>query len=95
MKLGTKLWDLWRHFCVECKDRPITVALETTGTLSSMVASVLISLQLVSLGTVFMVWLIGSITMAGASYMRRNLMWLVLSLFYLIMNVVGLAVWIW
>lgn len=60
-----------------------------------MVASVLISLQLTSLGTVFVVWLIGSITMAGASYMRRNLMWLVLSLFYLIMNLVGLAVWIW
>jgi hypothetical protein len=83
-----------RHFVLELRTNPITVFLETVGTVSSMCASVLISLQLSSMSMVFMVWMLGSITMAGASYSRRNLMWLVLSLFYCIMNVIGFITWI-
>jgi hypothetical protein len=55
-----------------------------------MLAALLISLQLTTMVTVFLVWMLGSITMASASYLRRNLMWLLLSAFYLIMNVLGL-----
>lgn len=70
--------------------RPILISLETVGVLSSMLAALLISLQLTTMVTVFLVWMLGSITMASASYLRRNLMWLLLSAFYLIMNVLGL-----
>lgn len=85
---------LVRSYLQECKDKPVTVIMETVGVLSSMLASVFISLQLVSMPVVFIVWMLGSVTMAVSSYNRHNLMWLVLSLFYCIMNVIGLITWI-
>lgn len=72
----------------------MTVIMETVGVLSSMLASVLISLQLVSMPMVFVVWMLGSVSMAVSSYNRHNLMWLVLSVFYCIMNVIGFVTWI-
>lgn len=90
MTIWLKCKELIQHFYQEVRVRPILISLETVGVLSSMLAALLISLQLTTMVTVFLVWMLGSITMASASYLRRNLMWLLLSAFYLIMNVLGL-----
>jgi hypothetical protein len=91
LKIWRKLADLGRHFVSEWRSKPITITLETVGVMSSMLAALMISLQLTSMILVFLVWMLGSVTMACASYLRHNLMWLLLSVFYLIMNVLGLT----
>ena len=86
--------ELTREFRKEFSCRPMIVGCETVGTVSSMVASVLVSFQLVSMPWVFLLWLVGSITLSIASYYRKNLMWTLLSMFYLCMNLAGLMYWL-
>ena len=90
-KITHTVQELLGEFRKELSHHPLTVVLETTGTLVSMLAAAVLSLQLSGLVTVYILWLIGSITLSIASYYRKNLMWLLLSGFYLIMNLTGLV----
>ena len=83
--------DLAREFLAEFPCRPFVVLCETVGTISSMIASVMVSFQLTGMMAVFLLWLLGSIALSSAGILRKNLMWTLLSVFYLVMNLVGIA----
>lgn len=91
LKILSLIVDLAREFRKEFSCRPFVVCCETVGTITSMIASVMVSFQLAGMMAVFLLWLVGSVCLSTAGVLRKNLMWTLLSMFYLIMNLVGIA----
>ena len=82
-QLMDKLRQDWR-------DQPVTVSLEVVGTATSMVAAVLLSLELTGLIPVYVFWMLGSVSLMISSIQRRNMNLMMLMMFYTIMNMIGL-----
>lgn len=71
-------------------DQPVTISLEVVGTVTSMLAAVLLSLELTSLFTVYVFWMMGSVSLMISSIQRQNMNLIMLMMFYTIMNMIGL-----
>ena len=81
-KLIQKLRQDWH-------DQPVTISLEVIGTVTSMVAAVLLSFELTGLITVYVFWMIGSVSLMISSIQRQNMNLMMLMMFYTIMNMIG------
>lgn len=82
--------QFWWVFVQEWRRDPITISFELLGTVTSMLAAVLLSLQLVSLITVYWIWCLGSISLSISSKRRRNSLLFGLMMFYTVLNVIGI-----
>jgi len=89
MFLISGLSDQWKKDWNE--HRPI-FWLEMIGTLSSIAASVLVSIwaNRIDLSWVFIFWMIGSISLAISSYMRSTAWPMILMIVYTVFNLIGL-----
>jgi hypothetical protein len=92
MNIFKKIWNDWRHDIVH---NPWLFWVEICSTALNMGASAIFALTSGGGNTplilIFIMWIIGSIGMAWASY-KRNAAWLlVLMTFYTVMNIVGLS----
>jgi hypothetical protein len=84
-----RLFDQWKK---DWRENRRLFWLEMTGTLSSIVASVLVSFWAgrMDLFWVFLFWLIGSLSLALAAYIRSTAWPMLLMVIYTIFNVIGL-----
>lgn len=82
-EFGGSLCQLWHR-------DPFLFVLEVVGTVSSMIAATLISLQLASMLTVFVFWSVGSVSLTISSHKRNNSMMVLLMLFYTALNFMGI-----
>jgi len=83
------LIQIWNQLCAESRTQPVTVSLEILGTVTSMLAAVLLSFQLAGLIWVYVCWMLGSVCLTMSSYKRRNMNLIMLMTFYTIMNIIG------
>lgn len=82
---------IWSNWCHDIKHSPVLFWVEIISTVMNMAASVLMGFMSASppLLIIFVLWILGSIGMAWASF-KRNAAWmLVLMSFYTVMNIVG------
>lgn len=79
----------WRN---DFSERPVTAWLEFTGTLVSMLASGLLAsfASAPPMWIVFSLWLYGAIAMATAAYLRHNGNVMLLMLWYVGINLIGI-----
>jgi hypothetical protein len=82
-EFGGSLCELWH------RDR-LLFLLEVLGTTSSMIAAMLISMQLAGMLTVFVFWSVGSVSLTISSYKRNNSMMMLMMLFYTALNLMGI-----
>jgi hypothetical protein len=82
--------ELMQRLRQDWREQPVTVSLEVIGTATSMVAAVLLSLELTGLIPVYVFWMMGSVSLMTSSIQRKNMNLMMLMLFYTIMNMIGL-----
>lgn len=82
-----QLWDKLRQ---DWREHPVTITLEVVGTVTSMLAAVLLSFELTGLIPVYVFWMMGSMSLMISSVQRKNMNLIMLMLFYTIMNMIGL-----
>jgi hypothetical protein len=87
--LNDRLFDQWRN---DWNDNRFLFWLEMIGTTSSIVASMLVSFWAgtMNLFWVFSFWMVGSLSLALAAYIRSTAWPLLLMMVYTIFNVIGL-----
>lgn len=83
---------LFSQWISDWRDRRSLFWLEMIGTVSSLIAAVLISFWpgIIHLSWVFSFWLVGSISLAISSYMRQAAWPMLLMITYTVFNLVGL-----
>jgi hypothetical protein len=84
--------QLVEQWVKDWKYQKITFLFELVGTLSSITASVLISLypNTINLLWIFIFWLIGSVSLMISSYLRRIAWPFLLMAVYTMFNIIGL-----
>lgn len=84
---------IFRQWQLDWHTNKLLFNLELLGVASSISAAILISFypQVISLQIVFILWLIGSISLAVTSYMRSNAWPMALMVTYTVLNIVGLV----
>jgi hypothetical protein len=85
----TGIVDNWKK---DFRDNKLIFWLEMVGTLGCMVAAGLLALTAPTppLLYVYIAYMIGSSTLATASYLRNNGFWFILNLFFFSVDIVGL-----
>lgn len=81
---------LWGHIREDWHQSPLTLLLEIMGTAASMAAAILLSLEVTGLVPVYVLWMVGSVSLTFSSAKRKNINLMMLMLFYTIMNLIGL-----
>lgn len=91
--MKTILKDFWNHWKSDFKNNKMLFWFEFTGTIVSMLASILIALYANNppMLLIFNLWLYGSIAMSISFFIRRDGSALVLMLWYTGINVIGLT----
>lgn len=74
----------------ELRKDPILISVEALGTIASVIAAVVLSFNLVGVGTVYYMWCVGSLCLTFTSYRRKNSLLTGLMVFYTILNIIGL-----
>lgn len=82
--------QLIRKLRQDWHDHPVTVSLEVVGTVTSMMAAILLSFELTGLIPVYVFWMMGSVSLMTSSIQRQNMNLMMLMMFYTIMNMIGL-----
>lgn len=85
----TGIVDNWKK---DFRDNKLIFWLEMVGTLGCMVAAGLLALTAPHppLLYVYIAYMIGSSTLATASYLRNNGFWVILNLFFFSVDIIGL-----
>jgi len=86
------LSSVFSQWIADWHDRRTLFWFEMVGTVSSLIAAVLISFWpgLIHLSWVFSFWLIGSIALAVSSFMRQAAWPMLLMITYTVFNIIGL-----
>jgi hypothetical protein len=82
--------NIWGSLREEFRKDPILIVVEIIGTVASIVAAVVLSFNLMSVGTVYYMWVVGSVCLTFTSYRRKNSLLTGLMVFYTILNIIGL-----
>lgn len=82
--------SLIQSLCQECRVRPWLVFMEILGTGASVIAALVLSLNLMHIWAVYWLWLMGSLSLSLSSWWRKNLLLLALMVYYTVLNILGL-----
>jgi hypothetical protein len=74
----------------EWRNNSLLVCVEIIGTGVSIIAALVLSLNLMNIWIVYWLWLIGSVSLTLSSWWRKNLLLLLLMIYYTILNMLGL-----
>lgn len=90
MNIFKQFLKAWKH---DKKHQPHIFWLELTGTITSMLASFLLASFAINppMFVIFSLWLYGAISMSTAFYFRRNGSAMLLMLWYVGINILGLS----
>ncbi len=83
------LFDQWVN---DWKTNKLLFGLELIGTVSSIAAAILISVWpgTINMAWVFLLWMVGSVSLATSAFMRSTAWPMILMITYSIFNIIGL-----
>lgn len=86
----TGILDNWKK---DFRDNKLIFWLEMIGTIACMIAAAMLALTAPKpdLIMVYSAYLVGSTTLATSSYLRNNGFWVILNLFFMTVDIVGLT----